>query len=723
MDLFIKTPRRFVFLVSLLSYNIAISSEDTSTYNYVSLKEIVVTPHLKPELLRDVPVSASIINSDALDAILSSGDDIRAFSNQSHGLYIESSNGRIAPRFYIRGLGNIDFDLAASQPVSVIFDDVVQENVILKSFPIFDLNDVEIIRGPQGTLYGRNTTAGIVKFTTNKPTSEPEGSIRISYGTFNNTNTEAILGGSISDNIFGRLSILSLKRDDWIDNSFTGENDFFGGHNELAARGQLLFENNGIFSAHFSYHVRDLNGSQTAFRANIFDTGSNELNNNYDRDTVFYDDGDDNTQKYNGSGSSIKLIWNINEYTLESITAYEESNGSNTGDIDGGVEGVGPGFIPFSSATIDAGNVNQFTHEIRIRSKDSEFLEWQLGAFYFDSKLSVTTDAGFNIATVYHANNSWALFYHNTLKVNNSLNLSAGLRYSDDQKKLTSNGISDIDVSDDNISWDLGLNIKKSEFFSIYSRIAEGYRAPSIQGRNIAFFGDPSVAGSESILSFETGLKADIVEDIISLNASIFYYKIDGFQLSAIGGSSNSNILLNADKGIGKGFEFDFKASPTKNITITAGFSLNDTEIKDNDLYTETCGSGQCTPTDPLDNNGNANIDGNPFPGAPKTTFNMSFLFKTNVKNGGYSYFFLDAIHQGKNNLALYESEEFITDSQYEIGLRIGYKNIIDLYELSLFSRNLTDEDNVKGYVDFNNNTGFVNEPRIVGIEAKYYFF
>ena len=79
------------------------------------------------------------------------------------GLFVESSNGRVAPRFYIRGLGNTDFDLAASQPVSVVMDEVVMENVTLKSFPIFDVDRIEVLRGPQGTLFGRNTPAGIVK--------------------------------------------------------------------------------------------------------------------------------------------------------------------------------------------------------------------------------------------------------------------------------------------------------------------------------------------------------------------------------------------------------------------------------------------------------------------------------------------------------------------------------------------------------------------------------
>ena len=119
-----------------------------------------------------MPLSVSALEGERLYAMFEGGGDIQVLAARVPSLYAESSNGRLAPRFYIRGLGNSDFDLAASQPVSIIVDEVVLENVILKSFPLFDLERVEVLRGPQGTLFGRNTPAGIVKFDTRKPTQE-----------------------------------------------------------------------------------------------------------------------------------------------------------------------------------------------------------------------------------------------------------------------------------------------------------------------------------------------------------------------------------------------------------------------------------------------------------------------------------------------------------------------------------------------------------------------
>ncbi|MFY8047642.1 MAG: TonB-dependent receptor plug domain-containing protein, partial [Erythrobacter sp.] len=116
------------------------------------LATIIVTANRREENLQDVAVSAEILDQARLDTIFSASGDVTALAGSVPGLNIESSNGRVAPRFYIRGLGNTDFDLAASQPVSVLLDDVVMENVTLKSFPIFDVERVEVLRGPQGTL-------------------------------------------------------------------------------------------------------------------------------------------------------------------------------------------------------------------------------------------------------------------------------------------------------------------------------------------------------------------------------------------------------------------------------------------------------------------------------------------------------------------------------------------------------------------------------------------
>jgi iron complex outermembrane receptor protein len=154
----------------------------------VTLGAVQVTADRRVENIQDVPMAITTVDGEKLQVLTSGGDDIRLLSGRLPSLNIESSYGRSFPRFYVRGLGNSDFDLNASQPVSLVYDDVVQENPILKGFPMFDMDQVEMFRGPQGTLFGRNSPAGVLKFSSARPQQEFGGYGRISYGSYGTAN-------------------------------------------------------------------------------------------------------------------------------------------------------------------------------------------------------------------------------------------------------------------------------------------------------------------------------------------------------------------------------------------------------------------------------------------------------------------------------------------------------------------------------------------------------
>ncbi len=636
-------------------------------------------------------------------------------------MFAESSNGRVAPRFYIRGLGNTDFDLAASQPVSIIMDDVIKENTVLKSFPLFDIDRVEVLRGPQGSLFGRNTTAGIIKFDSNKPTQETTGRAKIDIGDLGTLNLEGAIGGGLSDNVAGRLAVYYQSRDEYIDNAFTGESDAYGDFKEQAIKGFLSWDASDKLDFLLGAHYRDNDGTSAMFRANILGPG-NGLNENFDRETVHFDEGGGNRQEYENTGLNLKFNYDFGAVTLTSITSWEDAEGFSRGDIDGGNLVYGPGFIPFPSDTKDGlDELEQITQELRLSKNDPDKFYWQAGVYYFSSDFDIATDAGFNAATVNHTNDAWAVFGQGEYSFSDALTLTAGLRYTYDEKEASAAGVDDVDVDDDEVSGNLSLAYALTENSNIWGKVSTGFRGPTIQARDVVFFGAPSVADSETITAFEVGYKSEFWDNKARLNAAIFYYEVEDQQLSAVGGGGNFIQLVNADEGIGQGFEVDLDVAVNQYFSFTFGYAYNDTEIKDDNLLVGIC--AQCTVTNPVNSAGFAAVDGNPFPNAPETT--MSFTATLTYPMGdGEIFAFTDWAWQGDTNPVLYESVEFQTEDQYEGGLRAGYRTTGSgtTWELAAFARNITDEENVMGVIDFNNNTGFVNEPRVYGVTASIGF-
>ncbi len=695
--------------------------------NEAQLPSIIVTANRREENLQDVAVSADILDQGRVGAIFSGAADTTALAGSVPGLNVESSNGRVAPRFYIRGLGNTDFDLAASQPVSVLMDEVVLENVTLKSFPIFDVERIEVLRGPQGTLFGRNTPAGIVKIDTVKPGFETDVALALSYASLDTISLSGAVGGGIvEDKLAFRVSTQLQRRGDWIDNGFTGEENVLGGYTDFAIRGQLLLTPNERASILASVQFRDLDGSSTFFRANVLGPGNNELNANYDRDVVFYDAGGGNPSEYQQFGATLRFDYEFDAATLTSITSYYTSEGFSRGDVDGGNLVTGPGFIPFPSDTQDSLDLEQFTHEVRLASNGDGPLSWQIGGFFFDSDFDVTT-IGFTFpppVTVNHTNESYAVFGQLAYQLTDMLRVTGGLRYTDDQKDFfvrSGAPLQPVSVQDDQLNWDISLFADVSDTTSLYAKVSDAFRAPTIQGRDVAFFAAPSVAQSEDIRSYEAGFKSELAGRRVRLNGAVFYYTVDDPQFTAVGGGGNFVQLINANKGEAYGFELDTAFQITPQFQVTLGLAYNHTEIRDENLAVGIC--AQCTVTDPtvvIADSTRALVDGNPFPNAPEFSGDFTASYTIPVGDNDEFFIFTDWTYLGETNFLLYESREFNADSRIEGGLRIGYRGNDGQYELAVFARNITDEDNVLGVVDFNNNTAFVNEPRVIGVSLGF---
>ena len=717
------------------------------------MEEVVVTAQKKEENIQEVPISITKMTGDRVTARFAGGEDILALAQAAPGLHVETSNGRLAPRFYMRGLGNADFTQAASQPVSIVFDEVPMEKVGFKSFPVFDVDSIEIGRGPQGTLFGRNTTAGMVHISSRRPTEEAEGYVRANLGDLGTRNIEAAIGGTIiEDQLMARVSILHQNRDNWVDNGFTQQDDAMGGFDIFAIRFQALFTPSDDFSMLFLHQRQDQDGNSASFfRANVLSQGSNDLNDNYDRDTVFFDGGNGNPARIKSHGTTLKMDWDLGDYTITSITSYQDiCDREGRGDIDGGFGCLftcsgpsGPASTPFSPfaspfvVNVDTGSeidANQLTQELRLASNFDGAFNYQVGLFYFKdefSNISSNQSAG---AAVYTANSTsdienraWAVFGQGTYELAEDLKLTFGLRYTDDEKDAqhvrnpftAPAPLAPISLQDDNVSWDISLSKTTAAGNQLYARAASGFRAQTIQDR---LQDDPTVttADSETINSFEIGYKA--LWDRVRLNAAAFYYAVDDMQLVAVGGADNSTRLLNADRGTGAGVEIEVEYAVTDNLIFSAGFGSADTRIKQSGLATAPCGSGLCTILDPIDANGNAVIDGNSFQHAPEWTLNFEIDYTAPLNNGDEIYVYTDWKFKGETQDFLYESIEYTFDTQFEGGLRAGYRSTANNYEVGIFARNITDEDNVIGGIDFANLTAYVNQPRVIGVEAAFRF-
>ena len=696
------------------------------------LEVVIVTARKREESSQDVPVSLSTVRGDAITTLTSGGADMNAFSGRVPSLVVESSFGRTFPRFYLRGLGNSDFDLNASQPVSLIYDEVVYENPVLKGFPVFDVERIEVLRGPQGTLFGRNTPAGIVKFDSVKPTEQFGGYVRAGARSFGGRDVEAAFGNKLADGISFRVSALYTAQDDWITNTGPLADKKLGAFEDIAVRAQLRFQPNDQFDANINIHARELTGTSQIFRANVITKGKRGLNSNFKTDRVSYDQGEGNNQELSTQGVTARVSYDFGGATLTSITGYETLEFLGRGDIDGGVAGVGPGFIPFSSDTSDGiDDHSQFSQELRLSSNGDGNFGWQVGAYYFQEDLSILSLGFFSPSGIFtdarqvQDTESWAVFGSVNFKPMDKLAVTAGLRYSDDSKSLTARGgiakIAPItrSVSDGALSWDISATYDATETANLYARAARGYRAPSIQGR-ILFGTAVTIAQSEFVTSFEAGVKLFTADRRLRADLSFFDMRIEDQQFTAIGGAGNFNQLLNAKEGLASGIEAEGQWLPTDNLSFAASISYNKTRINDATLAVGACGA-PCTILNPIVG-GNALINGNPFPNAPTWIGNVSAKYTVPFGNGSEFFVLTDWAYKGETNFTLYKSVEFAEAGYWEGGLRTGVTFNDGAYEVAAYGRNITDEQRLVGGIDFNNLTGFVNAPRIIGVEGKAKF-
>jgi len=690
-----------------------------------AIDEIIVTAQKRLQNLQKIPLSVSILSQKDLDVFNVSGGDIRIFAARIPSLNIESSfGGRSYPRLYIRGLGNPDFTMNATQPVSLYYDEVVLDNPMIKGLPAYDLKRVEVLRGPQGSLWGKNTPAGAVHFISKTPSGDQKSYARVTYGRYNSLNLEGAAGFNLIDGTLStRLSAIFQSRDGWVENLTSGNK--IDGYEDFAGRFQLLWTPVENFDALFKFHIRTMDGASALFH-DIDQSDASKEHLAHDSDQVDF-------QEINQTGASLKLQYEIGSINLTSITGLETGNMLSIGDLDGSeiVKNV-------NSSSIDS--LSQFTEEFRISNSDDAALDWQVGLFYFHEKLEYHnsfTDLQEERALfqkVHQNSESWALFGQLTYDLNDRLDLSLGGRYSREEKHLRQTSLlyqpdpKDIHDPDQALAdfgpdvvgpgagewgqftWDLGLSYQVNENSHYYARLAKGFRGGAINGG--AIFGDPIVSVKpERVISIEGGLKTEFLDGGLRLNMGGYYYRFRDQQLTSQL-STNQISLTNTEGGQGYGLEIDADFIPTKNLQLSGGLSFNHTAFMGPSIIPHPQ-TGL-----PLD------IEGNRFPNAPKWLADMLIHYKIPLANQNELFILTDWAYRGHQYFTpAGRAAEILSVSGYWMGgFRAGYRMHNGRTEIAAWVRNITDVNKLNCGFNVFGNRGCFTGPRVWGMDLKIEF-
>ncbi len=266
-------------------------------------------------------------------------------------------------------------------------------------------------------------------------------------------------------------------------------------------------------------------------------------------------------------------------------------------------------------------------------------------------------------------------------------------------------------------SWDLSLRYQLRPGIQPYVRLASSFRAPSIQGR-LLFSDEVTVADTEDILSVELGLKLRLWQRRLHLDLAAYHFWMNDQQLTAGSGVDNINRLLNADRTIGRGIEAEGAVALGYGLHLTAGLSYNYTRLDDAGLFVQPCGAA-CTVLDPPGPvPGTVSIDGNRLPQAPRWIASLNLSYTRVLASGAALILATDWAYRSRINFFLYESREFRDNHLLEGGLRLTWLSASGGLEVAAFGRNILNNVSPTGGIDFNNLTGFLNQPPVWGIEA-----
>lgn len=663
---------------------------DTGKKTGYQLDVITVTAQKQEENVQDVPMSISVINGQAIeDQSILSVEDVAKYT-PNLVIFEDGMSDRKTPS--MRGI------YAAAESFSTSTGLYIDGVPFLSSLGyedgLLDIERIEVLRGPQGTIYGKNTEAGVINIITRQPDNQFRGKITTEFGRFLSAETGDGLGGSFAANLSGPLSKDKLfaslagkfyQQEGFIENIATGEtaNDkqnWFG-------RGNLRWTPTDKLDVSFIASCIDYDNDgpnmgmseQGAAAYYVPYSGYHMEASNIDA----YNDSEKSSQ-------ALKVEYDLTEkIKLTSVTARTEFDDVKLTDFDFSQANV---FHSQTDYTLE--NISQ---EVRL-NYTSNRLKWLIGVYYDDNDKDLTGSCDSDYPSMVYTidtdidSESWAVFTNLTYPLFTQVTLVGGLRYEHQEGEIKNYiyGVQDED-SWSSLSPKLALKYMLSSEIMSYMSVSKGYRSG---GFNL-YATDPNYFSydEEELWSYEIGVKSAFFENRLIVNSAVYYMDIDNMQVNEAV-SANVTYLTNAAKADGYGFEIEATAIISEGLSLMAGFGFNHLEF---DEFKDADG----------DYTGNKN------PYAPAYTFNIGVQYR---HDNGF-YFRTDLI--GKDKMYLDKANTYTCDAHQIVNVKIGYET--ERFDVYLYGRNIFDEEYDRvgasgGYYTYYSNPGKV------GLTVSYRF-
>jgi iron complex outermembrane receptor protein len=727
------------------------------------VETVVVTAQKRSERIQDVPISIQAFSSKDIAAlgIKSSIDIGQVTPNVDIALVAGPGN---QPIITIRGIGLNDYDTNNAGPNGVYVDEVYLSAPASQSFSTFDLDRIEVLKGPQGTLYGRNTSGGAINFITRKPTDEFTQDFHIEYSSFNTFNIEGAVGGPILPGLDGRIAFVRNSSSGFGHNDLTDGPD--QGTNNYAVRMALQYKPTSDLTVLFNIHGGQVDNLPTEYR-HIGDlsptTGSQcSLSQTYAGHCVdlfgygtpkgFYEGSYNRTDhlKVNNLGSYLRADYRLGTLNLTSLTAFEHDDKIHPEDSDAS---------PIRLLEINFGvRSNTLTQEFRA-SQSTEKYNWVAGIYYLyedlkqNQPLFVLLDGdtffggpGAADGVAFRAfdrsnqiTNAYAAFAQGDYAITDKLKLTLGARYTGEKRgfdydgsiqyqaggennfgPLTTLDNSHQSLSDSAFNWRVALDYHLTQKILAYGSIATGFKSGDFNGSFLSTIPveiqlQLQPVKPEHVTSYEVGAKTSFFEDRLIFNAAAFYNKYNNMQVFVLvnppAGDLSAlpvNVLDNAKSAHTEGLEAQMVARPIPPLTASVQFGLLNAKLDD---YFADLAPG--TP----------NYSGNQLPNSPHFSMSALLDYKIPFATGNFDLQF--SANYKSHQFFDTTNDPYITQDGYWIeNAKVGYAGPGSRWEVAAFVRNLS---NTEYYLDkfdltspFGLIQGIVGTPRSFGVEFNY---